>query len=248
MICLRQEKEDIRDAAATWRGTETERGFSMALGRFGDAADGDCVVVTAHKQAETQAAAPGGDIRVILHFVPWGPDGISLDLMRRDRDADPGLNELLIVHALQQAPALGIHRVSLNFAMFRAALARGERLGAGPALRAWCGLLLFLSRWFQIESLYTFNAKFQPQWEPRFLIYPTARDLPCISVAALQAEAFSTSPGLPRDGARSTIHPQTETQPLLRNRPPPTVGRSATAHVGFRGTRAKGECGAHGGA
>ncbi|MFD4611485.1 phosphatidylglycerol lysyltransferase domain-containing protein [Streptomyces sp. NPDC058451] len=185
-----QETEQIRAAAAAWRGTEVERGFSMALGRFGEAGDGDCVVVTAHKEPDAGASAPGGDIRAVLHFVPWGPDGISLELMRRDRTADPGLNELLIVKALQQAPGLGISRVSLNFAMFRAALARGERLGAGPALRAWRGLLLFLSRWFQIESLYKFNAKFQPRWEPRFLIYPTARDLLRISLAALQAEAF----------------------------------------------------------
>jgi lysyl-tRNA synthetase class 2 len=185
------EKEQIRRAADFWRGTETERGFSMALGRFGDPADADCLVVTAHKESE-DGQAPGGDIRAILHFVPWGPDGISLDLMRRDRQADPGLNELLIVKALQAAPELGVTRVSLNFAMFRSALARGERLGAGPVLRAWRGILVFLSRWFQIESLYKFNAKFRPYWEPRFLVYPNAHDLPRIGVSALQAEAFLT--------------------------------------------------------
>ncbi|MFF3664208.1 phosphatidylglycerol lysyltransferase domain-containing protein [Microtetraspora malaysiensis] len=200
-----EEKARIRDAADYWRGTETERGFSMALGRFGDSSDAGCVVVTAHKtsgdsgegagsgeSAGSGAGAdrPGGDISAVLHFVPWGADGISLDLMRRDREADPGLNELLIVRALQAAPQLGIARVSLNFAMFRAALARGERLGAGPVLRAWRGLLVFLSRWFQIESLYKFNAKFRPIWEPRFLVYPHARDLPRIGVSVLQAEAF----------------------------------------------------------
>ncbi|WP_443060801.1 phosphatidylglycerol lysyltransferase domain-containing protein [Streptomyces sp. NBC_00448] len=200
------EKAEIRNAAAAWRGTEVERGFSMALGRFGGSGDGDCVVVTAHKEPEAGAAAPGGNIRAILHFVPWGRDGISLELMRRDREADPGLNELLIVKALQQVADLGITRVSLNFAMFRAALARGERLGAGPVLRAWCGLLLFLSRWFQIESLYRFNAKFQPRWEPRFLVYPTGRDLLRISVAALQAEAFLNLPR-PRLRRRGKANP-----------------------------------------
>jgi lysyl-tRNA synthetase class 2 len=183
------ERDQIRYAADAWRGTETERGFSMALGRFGDPADEGCVVITAHKLPE--GAAPGAsDIRAVLHFVPWGKDGISLELMRRDRDADPGLNELLIVKALQACPELGVTRVSLNFAMFRSALARGERIGAGPVLRAWRGLLVFLSRWFQIESLYKFNAKFRPIWEPRFLVYPTARDLPRIGLSALQAEAF----------------------------------------------------------
>ncbi|MBT2224625.1 phosphatidylglycerol lysyltransferase domain-containing protein [Nonomuraea sp. NEAU-A123] len=175
------EKELIKQAAVSWRGTETERGFSMALGRFGDPADAECVVATAHKE---------GEIRAVLHFVPWGPHGISLDLMRRDRDAEPGLNELLIVKTLQAAPAMGVEQVSLNFAMFRAVLARGERLGAGPVLRAWRGLLVFLSHWFQIESLYRFNAKFRPIWEPRFVVYPNARDLPRIGVSALQAEAF----------------------------------------------------------
>ncbi|MEU6290822.1 phosphatidylglycerol lysyltransferase domain-containing protein [Streptomyces sp. NPDC046988] len=190
------ELDRVRRAADAWRGTDTERGFSMALGRVGDPADGDCLIATAHKRD----AEPGeyGDLKAVLHFVPWGGDGVSLDLMRRDRAADPGMNELLIVAALQAAPKLGIARVSLNFAMFRAALARGEKIGAGPVLRAWRGLLVFLSRWFQIESLYKFNAKFRPRWEPRFVVYRSSSDLPRIGFAAMQAEGFVTlTPPLP---------------------------------------------------
>ncbi|MFF7608370.1 phosphatidylglycerol lysyltransferase domain-containing protein [Streptomyces parvulus] len=197
------ELDRVRRAADAWRGTDTERGFSMALGRVGDPADGDCLIATAHKQD----AEPGayGDLKAVLHFVPWGTDGVSLDLMRRDRAADPGMNELLIVAALQAAPRLGIARVSLNFAMFRAALARGEKIGAGPVLRAWRGLLIFLSRWFQIESLYKFNAKFRPRWEPRFVVYRASSDLPRIGWAAMQAEGFVTlTPPLPRALRRPT--------------------------------------------
>ncbi|MFJ8668636.1 phosphatidylglycerol lysyltransferase domain-containing protein [Streptomyces sp. NPDC093600] len=181
------ELEHVRRAAADWRGTDTERGFSMALGRIGDPGDGDAVIATAHKD---DPDSPYGDLKAIIHFVPWGADGMSLELMRRDRSADPGMNELLIVAALQESPRLGITRVSLNFAMFRAALARGEKIGAGPVLRVWRGLLVFLSRWFQIESLYKFNAKFQPRWEPRFVVYRKSRDLPRIGFAAMQAEGF----------------------------------------------------------
>jgi len=198
-----EEKRRVADAAARWRGTDTERGFSMALGRFGDVSDDECVVVTAHKAPEEGEVGygTGDDLKAVLHFVPWGTDGISLELMRRDRAADPGLNELLIVAALQAVPAMGVRRVSLNFAMFRSALARGERIGAGPVLRAWRGLLVFSSRWFQIESLYKFNAKFQPEWEPRFLVYPQTRDLPRIGFAAMQAEAFITL-GMPKFGRK----------------------------------------------
>jgi lysyl-tRNA synthetase class 2 len=241
------ELDRIRRASAHWRGSGTERGFSMALGRIGDPADGDAVIATAHRPATghlasgdpapyatasrtavpdapgtaggtgtpgTPAAhgptgtAPGtpgtpepyDDLKGILHFVPWGDDGISLDLMRRDRSADPGLNELLIVATLQAAASLRVRRVSLNFAMFRSVLARGERLGAGPVLRGWRNTLVFLSRWFQIESLYRFNAKFQPRWEPRFLVFRSGRDLPRIGFAAMQAEGFLTLP--PRGLAR----------------------------------------------
>jgi lysyl-tRNA synthetase, class II len=178
--------------AAAWRSSDTERGFSMALGRLLDDGDGDCVFV---------AARQDGVVRAFLQFVPWGRDGMSLDVMRRDRAADPGVNELLIAAALRAAPDLGIQRVSLNFAAFRSALERGERLGAGPVLRLWRRLLLWASHWLQIESLYRFNAKFQPQWQPRFLLYPAAADLPRVGLAALEAEAFLTWPRLGRLGS-----------------------------------------------
>lgn len=179
-------RQALADAAA-WRSTDTERGFSMALGRVMDTADPDAVVV---------AARQDGRMRGFLQFVPWGADGLSLDVMRRDRDADAGVNDLLIVEALKAAPALGVSRVSLNFAAFRSALDRGERLGAGPILKLWRSVLVFASRWFQIESLYRFNAKFQPQWQPRFVIYPGTRDLPRVGLAALEAEAFLVWPKL----------------------------------------------------
>jgi lysyl-tRNA synthetase class 2 len=182
------ERLSLRDQAAAWRGAETERGFSMALGRFGETVDQDCVAVMAFQDDR---------LRGFLHFVPWGTTGLSLDLMRRDRDADNGLNELLIVTALQACPSYGITRVSLNFAVFRSALERGERLGAGPVSRVWRELLVFASRWFQIESLYRFNAKFRPVWEPRYVCYPSARDLPRVALAALEAEAFLVWPQVP---------------------------------------------------
>jgi lysyl-tRNA synthetase class 2 len=184
-----EEAANLRQQAAAWRGAEAERGFSMALGRFGDPSDADCVAVMAFQD---------GKLRAFLHFVPWSCHGLSLDLMRRERDADNGLNELLIVKALQAGPSLGVERLSLNFAVFRSALEHGERLGAGPAIRAWRGLLLFASRWWQIESLYRFNAKFRPIWEPRFVCYASAADLPRVALAALRAEAFLVVPTLGR--------------------------------------------------
>jgi lysyl-tRNA synthetase class 2 len=173
--------------ADSWRGNPTERGFSMALGRIGGPGDERCVIAT---------AVEGGELRALLHYVPWGSDGLSLDLMRRDRSAQPGLNDFMIVETINAAAGLGVKRISLNFAAFRAALERGERIGAGPITRAWRKILVFLSRWFQIESLYKFNAKFAPAWVPRFMVYTSTRDSIRVGLAALEAEAFLVWPKL----------------------------------------------------
>lgn len=172
--------------ADRWRGTDTERGFSMALSRLADPADDGCVLVTAERD---------GVVHGMLQFVPWGAEGLSLDLMRRDSDVtDNGLNEFMITELLTACPTLGVTRVSLNFAMFRAALERGERIGAGPVARLWAKALRLGSRWWQIESLYRFNAKFAPEWIPRYLVFPAVRDLPRITLAALEAEGFGGRP------------------------------------------------------
>jgi lysyl-tRNA synthetase class 2 len=179
-------RREIRIRADEWREGSVERGFSMALGRLAEPDDADSVVVLCRDRA--------GALRGLLSLVPWGPDGLSLDLMRRDRTAGNGVVEYLVVGLWRGCPELGVRRFSLNFAVFRAVFARGERLGAGPVLRMWRALLLALSRFWQIESLYRANAKYQPEWEPRFLCFGRPGDLPRIGTAALRAEAFLVAP------------------------------------------------------
>ena len=164
------------------RDGQVERGFSMALSRLGDPADGDCLLVLGHDQ--------DGRLRGLLQFVPWGRRGLSLDLMRGDRTAPNGLTELMVVAAIEAAAGLGVERISLNFAVLRSVFARAEELGAGPVIRLWSRVLRAASRLWQIESLYRANAKYLPDWQPRFLCFPSARDLPRIAIAALSAEAF----------------------------------------------------------
>ena len=179
-------REEIRIRADEWRDGGVERGFSMALGRFVAPDDGDSVVVLCRDDA--------GTLRGLLSLVPWGADGLSLDLMRRDRGAENGIVEQMVVGLWQACPELGIRRFSLNFAVFRSVFARGERLGAGPVLRIWRSMLLTASRFWQIESLYRANAKYRPTWAPRFLCFQRAGDLPRIGTAALRAEAFLVAP------------------------------------------------------
>ncbi|MFD7326603.1 phosphatidylglycerol lysyltransferase domain-containing protein [Streptomyces sp. NPDC059875] len=184
------EMDTLLRKADDWRDGATERGFSMALGRLGDPRDGRCVML--------ECTDGEGELRAVLSFVPWGPKGLSLDLMRRDRDSENGLMEFMVIELLQRAKEIGITQVSLNFAMFRSVFERGSKLGAGPVLRMWRSLLSFFSRWWQIESLYRANAKYRPIWEPRFMLFEKSADLLRIGLAAGRAEGFLEAPGLPK--------------------------------------------------
>jgi lysyl-tRNA synthetase class 2 len=175
--------------AEAWRDTESERGFSMALGRLGDPADGDCLLVEA-----VQNAAGKDEVVAMLSLVPWGTNGASLDLMRRSPQSPNGTIELMVSELCMQSEGIGVSRISLNFAMFRSAFEQGAQLGAGPVARLWRGLLVFFSRWWQLETLYRSNMKYQPQWVPRYACYEDARLVPRVGVASVIAEGFLVLP------------------------------------------------------
>ncbi|MBB3754446.1 lysyl-tRNA synthetase class 2 [Mycolicibacterium sp. BK634] len=184
--------------ADAWRDTETERGFSMALGRLGDSADGDCLLVEAVQGDVDEVVA-------MLSLVPWGNNGLSLDLMRRSPQSPNGTIELMVTELLQNAEDIGVSRISLNFAMFRAAFEQGAQLGAGPVARLWRAMLVFFSKWWQLETLYRSNMKYQPQWVPRYACYEDARLIPRVGVASVIAEGFLVLP-FSRRGKQHTGH------------------------------------------
>lgn len=174
-------RDNVAQKMQSWRKSETERGFSMALGRFCDMADPDCLITWCEKENEIVA---------VLQFVPWGKNSLSLDLMRRSPDADTGVNELMIQTTITFAKSLDFRYVSLNFASFRSIFERGKKLGAGPITRMNHKVLIFLSRFVQMESLYRFNSKFAPVWEPRFVIFPSIGNLVRVGYAIFKIEAL----------------------------------------------------------
>ncbi|MCV7226663.1 bifunctional lysylphosphatidylglycerol synthetase/lysine--tRNA ligase LysX [Mycolicibacterium komossense] len=186
-----EEMVEVTRRADRWRDTETERGFSMALGRLGDPADSDCLLVEAVRGEPDDA---DNDVVAMLSLVPWGANGVSLDLMRRSPDSPNGTIELMVSELALQSESIGVTRISLNFAMFRSAFEEGAQLGAGPVARLWRALLVFFSRWWQLETLYRSNMKYQPEWVPRYACYEDARLIPRVGVASVIAEGFLVLP------------------------------------------------------
>ena len=174
-------KVDLRTLANEWRYGVADRGFSMSMDRFGDDSDPDTYITIARID---------NAIKGFQYYVPWTTTGLSLDRMQRERGTDAGINELMIVETVEFARTRNFSHVSLNFAAFRSLFERADKISAGPITRSTRNLIRFASNFFQVESLYRFNAKFQPEWETRYVLYPRAADLPKVAWAALRAEKF----------------------------------------------------------
>jgi lysylphosphatidylglycerol synthetase-like protein (DUF2156 family) len=177
-----EQREVLRVMAESRRGNR-ERGFSMTLGRVFDPRDRDLLMSLCFDPAGT-----------IVGFVQWVPapaiNGYSLDLMRRDLGEHPnGMFDYLIVETMTDLAERGAGAISLNFAAMRGVLA-GERGGEllGTRVERW--VLDRLSSSMQIESLWRFNAKFEPRWEPRYLVVDAYEHLASIAIAAARVESL----------------------------------------------------------
>jgi lysyl-tRNA synthetase class 2 len=177
-------QKELRSLAKHWRYGVPERGFSMSLDRFGEACDENTYITIARQD---------GAIKGLLYFVPWCDDRLSLDRMQRERGSETGINEYLIASTVEFAKTHGITHISLNFAAFRSLFERADKISAGPITRGTRNIIRFFNNWFQVESLLRFNAKFQPEWQTRYVLYPRTADLAKVAWAALRAEKFITA-------------------------------------------------------
>jgi lysyl-tRNA synthetase, class II len=167
-----------------------ERGFSMALDSLKGAEHAETLLVLARDDH--------GAIKGVLHFVPcFGRPMVSLSFMRRDPQTPNGLTEFLVCSAVDLLRDRGLEEMSLNFATF----AKYMHSPATPIERLLGWIAAKFNPYFQIESLYRFNAKFFPRWEPRYLVYQGALGLPRAGLAAAWAEGQVWKPALPRRSA-----------------------------------------------
>ena len=173
-------REQAAEISKTWVKTKggAERGFSMTLGRLPREDDVDTRILVARE---------GDRVLGFLTFVPvFGSRGWSLDMMRRRPDTPNGLTEFMVMQAASALRKEGFEYMSLNFA----SLSCTQNTIPEPRALASLRRFLFhnLSSVYQLKSLYQFNAKFDPQWSSRYLIYGDLMRAPKIIMAVVQAE------------------------------------------------------------
>lgn len=110
--------------------------------------------------------------------------GWTLDFMRRRTHGFRGSMEFLIASAAQQLQAEGARFLSLSGAPL-ARLDRGERPRALQRVLDFTGQVL--EPVYGFRSLFAFKAKFQPTYQPMFMVYPDSAALPRIANAVSRA-------------------------------------------------------------
>jgi phosphatidylglycerol lysyltransferase len=173
--------DDLRAVSDDWLAQKTgaEKGFSVGFFDRGYLERFPVAVVER-------------DNRIVAFANIWpGPGGheLSIDLMRYHHDAPTNVMEALIVHLLVWGQAQGYHW----FALGMAPMSGAERSPIAP-LRARAGDFLYEHGGFlfNFRGLRAYKEKFNPVWEPRYLVYPGALKLPGIvaDVSALVAGGY----------------------------------------------------------
>jgi len=137
----------------------------MMLGRMFDPRDTGLLL--------TVVDAPGGEPAAMCQFVPsQAIAGYSLDLMRRDPASTPTAARLRPVLDHRPPPGPGGPRPQPQ--LRRHALHPGGETGDGLTQRVERWALRRMSGVLQIESLWRFNAKYEPSWLPRYIVYDSA--------------------------------------------------------------------------
>src|SRR5205807_4581718 len=111
-----------------------------------------------------------------------------------------GVTEFMVARAIGLLRGREVEEVSLNVA----AVARLMRSPKNWWDRFLGWLAAVFNPYFQIESLYKFNAKFFPRWEPRYLLYKGRAGFPRAGLAALWAEGQLPKPRLGPSAADRT--------------------------------------------
>ncbi len=185
-----EDAASMAELMAKSRRGEQERGFSMMLGRLFDSRDTGLLL--------TLVEGPDGAPVAMCQFVPSPAiGGFSLDLMRRDPDDHPnGLLDFALCSTITHLKEMGMKGLSLNFAAMRSILEGDTGDGVTQRVERWA--LRRLSGVLQIETLWRFNAKYEPRWLPRYIVFDSAEQFVPVAVQIMRAESLTEVPVIGR--------------------------------------------------
>lgn len=135
--------------------------------------------------------APDGSISAFANilFTPQRSE-ITVDLMRRRREAESGTMDFLFVSLFQWARKQGY----MTFSLGLSALSGPGEYADDPAVE-WALHYIYehIDLFYNFKGIRAFKEKFHPRWSPRYLIYPGPASLPAVALALVRADSGDAS-------------------------------------------------------
>ena len=110
----------------------------------------------------------------------------TIDLMRHRTDIENGTMDFLFISLFKYFKEQGCDGLNLGLSALSGVgeTERSRRLEKGIHY-----LHEHLNRFYNFKGLHAYKAKFQPRWEPRYLVYPSLAALPEVVVALIRADS-----------------------------------------------------------
>jgi phosphatidylglycerol lysyltransferase len=128
-----------------------------------------------------------GAISAFANLVPeYQRNEATIDLMRRRGDTERGTMDFLFVALFQWAKEQGYATFNLGLSALSGV---GERADDPAVERALHYIYEHVNQFYSYKGLHDFKAKFDPQWSPRYLIYPGPASLPAVALVLVRAHS-----------------------------------------------------------
>jgi phosphatidylglycerol lysyltransferase len=165
--------KQLKEVSDEWLQIPGRRERTFTLGHFDEA----------YLRSTSVFAAVDKDDRILafLNLISsHGRGEITGDLMRRRTDAPNGIMDYLFVKLFLYCKQQGYERFNLGMAPMAGFQEREEATAEERAIHGFFQQLNFI---FSFRGLRYYKAKFATHWEPRYLIYRNALELPRIAFA-----------------------------------------------------------------
>jgi phosphatidylglycerol lysyltransferase len=164
--------EELKRVSDDWLRIPGRRERQFTLGQFVPDYVRRCPVMA--------AIGPDGTVLAFVNVIrSYRMGETTIDLMRRRADSPNGVMDYLLIKLFQASREQGFERFSLGLAPM-SGFTPGEQASAEE--RAIHGFFQHLTFIFSFTGLRAYKAKFATDWEPRYIVYRHALDLPRVAL------------------------------------------------------------------
>ncbi|MGB3788512.1 MAG: phosphatidylglycerol lysyltransferase domain-containing protein [Phormidesmis sp.] len=171
--------QELRAISNQWLEHVEGAEKKFSLGWFDDGYLRDCEIAVVHNKDNHPVA--------FANIIPeyQNPEA-TIDLMRHQADVERGAMDYLFVSMFQHFKALGFKGFNLGLAALSGV---GETSESTRMEKGMHYLYEHLNQFYNFQGLRAYKDKFHPEWEPRYMVYPTLASLPDVAVGLVRADS-----------------------------------------------------------